>query len=442
MNDEELGQFLRSEVPAPKAEYWSNIDAILTEANDGQKEESEPDWETEPEIIRLTDMDRNLIPIRHRTRTLWLSMAAAIFVIIGGFAVALITENNNNTATAANSDDQSGDGQTDGEAIINSETTEPTTPTEAAEQAGDDDSDDADSGAGDGAEGPDTDPASETTVATDDDAVYWDFTYGSTINMRSEPSFTGPVIGRWAGDEQGILGTGRTEVVDGYEWAELTYQWALDGDRQTGWVGREFIDVSTAPPDINDPVFTEGEPRLWNFAAAGSVFSRSWPGFGGLIESSWAGDEQGIEGTGRTAMANGFQWIELASGEERGESWVARDFLELADLDWLIDCYSSGGDAMVLDFSDDAMTFVGALRITTDFGIDYYGVAGARTVGTAFDVAVQPNGEKDVDLQEWLATAEGMSAGNLTFVDAVSCNQMPQAISELEEAVLTYPELP
>lgn len=83
-HDDELGEFLRSEVPEPGADYWSNIDSML-DGVESQREEIVTNVQTDDNVIRLTDMTvTQTPPVTHpQNRSARLLVAAALVVVVG-----------------------------------------------------------------------------------------------------------------------------------------------------------------------------------------------------------------------------------------------------------------------------------------------------------------------------------------------------------------------
>lgn len=198
-----------------------------------------------------------------------------------------------------------------------------------------------------------------------------------------------------------------------------------------------------ASPESGEGVPLPDElPHVWRFVSDGEVNYRAEPGLSGELIGTWAGFESGIQGTGRRAMADGFEWIELAATEGRDSGWVARDFIELdPEIDGL-ECFDRADAGMALRFSPDIETFVGAYREAVEGDIVYYAVAGRRHDGTLFTVAIQQDGTDEVITEEWMANREGMSTLSFGLLPALRCAQMAERTVELNAIVTTYPPIP
>lgn len=138
---DELGDFLRSEVPEPKADYWDGIDAMLHRVEQEQaeaaggasdnaattstghhlrsvtplSEEIIDETQTDDGLIRLTDMANPANPTRisDRRRHLPLLVAAALIAVVGlGSFFALAQDQDPTTINAANED-----GSADGDSV-------------------------------------------------------------------------------------------------------------------------------------------------------------------------------------------------------------------------------------------------------------------------------------------------------------------------------------
>ncbi len=108
-HDDELGAFLRSEVPEPRADYWDGIDAMLRRVEDERtsaratsdpspgtgdrhlsvvtpvSDESAPDSQTDDDMLRLTDMTHTTAPAPTSIHQRFLPVlaAAAVAVVVG-----------------------------------------------------------------------------------------------------------------------------------------------------------------------------------------------------------------------------------------------------------------------------------------------------------------------------------------------------------------------
>ena len=107
MNDDELRDALRGEVPPPAAGYWDRIDAMLEAAAGGQQSGSKAssgEMETPGEVIRLTDMNEQQPTPAKST----LLAAAALVAVVGVGAVAFaVTGNDSDPNVLLVSDDSS-----------------------------------------------------------------------------------------------------------------------------------------------------------------------------------------------------------------------------------------------------------------------------------------------------------------------------------------------
>jgi hypothetical protein len=108
------------------------------------------------------------------------------------------------------------------------------------------------------------------------------------------------------------------------------------------------------------------------------------------------------------------------------------------------DCFSGDSLTMVLDFSADAETFTGALRITTDGVDEYQAVAGRRRPagGTVFRVAVQRLGIGGDRTEVWTAGKSGMDLGDGTTLPDADCTKIAAQIRDLRVNVKEFPAVP
>ena len=206
-----------------------------------------------------------------------------------------------------------------------------------------------------------------------------------------------------------------------------------------------LFDVLTQPaaePDIDGPVviLPSEDPIIWRFTT-GPVNYRVTPGLGTEIIDQWAGDEIGVRGTGGRAIGNGYRWVELAAVGGRQSGWVAQDFIEPDPTFSGRLCYRTDQTAMVLDFNDDAETFVGGIRTDGQVAVEFFGVSGRRSDGTLFAARVQNAQTGGIGEQEWTAFRDGMST-NLGLLEITDCTAMSAAVSEIDSNVASYPALP
>lgn len=207
------------------------------------------------------------------------------------------------------------------------------------------------------------------------------------------------------------------------------------------------------PTPIPEPTATpEPPPAVWQVVdtvdrlnlrreptTLASVVTELAPGTGGLI------------GTGETATADGFDWIELAATDDRESGWVAVDFLvpdESAVAPATGDrvCFHSEIGArtvtVIMDFSPDAETFTGGVRSVLETEITYWAASGRRTdSGSVFGVAVQVLGA-ELRTEQWLSGAAGVTLGDDTAVEAVDCGEVPGPVESIEATVTEFPDTP
>lgn len=78
----------------------------------------------------------------------------------------------------------------------------------------------------------------------------------------------------------------------------------------------------------------EKDPEVQMWAVVDSVTSlnmRADPTTSAVIVAILGPGESGLAGTGETATANGFDWVEIAADGERPAGWAAVDFLVAED---------------------------------------------------------------------------------------------------------------
>ena len=206
-----------------------------------------------------------------------------------------------------------------------------------------------------------------------------------------------------------------------------------------------LFDVLNQPvvePDIDGPVviLPSEDPIIWRFTT-GPVNYRVTPGLGTEIIDQWAGDEIGVRGTGGRAIGTGYRWVELAAADGRPSGWVAQDFIEPDPTFSGRLCYRTDQTAMVLDFSDDAETFVGGLRTNGEAAVEYFGLSGRRSEGTLFAARVQNAETGGIGEQQWSAFRDGMST-DLGLLEITDCAAMSDAVTEIDANIASYPALP
>ncbi|MEM9200058.1 MAG: hypothetical protein AAGC53_00280 [Actinomycetota bacterium] len=426
MNDDELGAFLRSEIPDAGVGYWDAIDARIEAAAAVEVPKVTPTEpvQTEAEVVRLTGMQTTTESLRNRRTPLLAAMAAAI-VLIGGLAF-VVNRGDDSTTTIDPAID--GSAPDDTTPPITAPTT--TVPTTTA---------------------PDSvapEPATPTTVPTPLPGVGQEtlptvepFTVvaldGAPTALNETPGFGGD------GDEvsdpdEVLMATGVRVLIDHREWLQVTRTAGF-----TGWV--EAIDVQLT----GDEDTREGSEPLPSTAPAqlevgrgGELEVLDQPGFvGNQIGSAEIGVT--VDFTGERSLASGFEWFEVVVDGVTG--WVMANTVQpIGTIASSRECYSDGDAVLFLDFTDDAATFTGALAYLD--GVE--AVAGVRG-GTGFFVATSPIGSGEepdgpiVNQEAWQAFAEGMSVGERAFLDFVECPTVQTEVDQLDRLVGgSYPAFP
>ncbi|MEM9134995.1 MAG: hypothetical protein AAF962_14565 [Actinomycetota bacterium] len=368
-HDDELGAFLRSEVPEPGAGYWDGIDAMLRRVEDERADDAAPfeaapsapetgepgltavppvteeslgRVHTDENVIRLTDMTTNTtgLPARNRGNVLVLAAAALIAVLGLGAIFTILSGDPSTTIDADFADDG---------------TPGPTTPAP-------DDGDDGSPAEGDGA---------ATTDAVSPGSVWL---YAPEIIEREE--FPRPFLA--IGDD--------AEPYDGQIWASVLIATGEEGPfNDDTWA--EFDGLGQ--PDIWLPLSTlvqqaEGlppvEPSLVEVIADTSTppeaFANGVPAIGTVISS-----------TGIRAEFDGEPWILIDDPDFPyfiEESVVAATSLTGGNVGGRR-CYSDGVVTYTFEFSADGGTFTG-WQVPVGFADDADGLPAA-------DLPFAPGGE-------------------------------------------------
>lgn len=479
MTDDELGRYLRDEVPGPRPGYWDEIDDRLAGAAEERGATPSPlpgpgsdEGDTNGSVIRLRDMNHRS-PRTQRSLLIGAAAAAAV-VILAGFAVAL-------TRTGGTDDDSIiTDAAESSTTTSSSTTTEPTVDEPVPSTSG-------------------TAGAADTTVPAepiDDDrrcyqgtdlgldvTAYVDF--GDEVDGGTEATIVERSIlrtGEFYSIGEGVVapdGTFTGEFRNMTEGTRFPAVFVAVGERglsladdvyvlraDCGPLADDLADIEATAYSIDSFEETNApeieylpdvEPQFWTVVADGPVDARLQPGLAGELAGQYQPGDTNLVGSGRSARVTGTIWIEIAGGEERAPTWIVADVLEPVD-DPGRECFASENRAtvVVLEFSDDVETFTGALVVRTageetnfvdpDTGLvetTYFSAAGRRTdAGTIFDVNVLDLDRDETVTEEWRAFPDGLSAADRGFYEPTACAGITAEIAQIQGSVDAYPALP
>lgn len=103
MNEEELGEALRREIPTPKTGYWDEIDrrlaAAAQDATAGASDDGKDSGigDTDASVIRLTHMEDTQATKTSASQKTWLLAAAAALVMIVGVGIGVLVNDDDST---------------------------------------------------------------------------------------------------------------------------------------------------------------------------------------------------------------------------------------------------------------------------------------------------------------------------------------------------------
>ena len=193
----------------------------------------------------------------------------------------------------------------------------------------------------------------------------------------------------------------------------------------------------------------EPEPALpvWQVVeTVDNLNLRSDPTTSAEILANFGPGDSGITGTGQTATADGFDWVEIAADEGRPPGWVAAQFVVPDESVVSRVCFNtadgSGATTIALDFGADANTFTGGMRTVTSDELQYDAVAARRLEGTTFAVTVQsvPGGAERTE--EWISGTAGMVIDGDKSIGAANCADINEFVMSIDISVTTYPDIP
>ncbi len=225
--DDELGAFLRDEVPEPGAGYWDRIDASLAAAGnprvDGavSREKIPVDRETDAEVIRLTNMNETSKSEPAPAYVWILGAAAALLLVVVGGAFLLSQAIGDGDEIVAGSDDAAS--TDDGASAVPTSAAVPPTvgvttvppvltppPPDTAPPPA-----------------PTAAPASTGATVPADAVVFLEdatpMIYGvvGDVDARLAPGVGAGVFATFAEGDIRFASTGRRAAADGFEWVEL-----------------------------------------------------------------------------------------------------------------------------------------------------------------------------------------------------------------------------
>ncbi len=208
--------------------------------------------------------------------------------------------------------------------------------------------------------------------------------------------------------------------------------------------------LPTAIVEPTTPPTPTPTPETWRVVdTVDRLNLRAEPSTSAAIVFELAPGTGGLVATGETATADGRDWIELAPDDEREGGWVAVEFVvreePVESTDARVCFHTEAGaqtTTVVMDFSEDAETFGGGVRVASGTEITYWGVAGVRTDGgSVFRVSVQVL-DAEQRVEEWVSGAAGVVLGDDTAVDAVDCATVPGPVEAIDATVTELPEPP
>lgn len=157
----------------------------------------------------------------------------------------------------------------------------------------------------------------------------------------------------------------------------------------------------------------------------------------------------GLEGSGQTADADGFTWLQILPDGDRPGGWVAANFVvpdDTAPVALPRNCFhteeGSNATTVALQFSADAETFTGGIRLVTGTDVEYQAVAGRRVGGTIFTVNVQRLGVGQDRVEEWTSGPAGIVLGDGSAVAAGTCDAVSDLVASIDVNVTSYPAVP
>lgn len=501
MNDDELGRFLRDEVPEPGEGYWEQIDARIAAAS-AERGATAPGvtdaTQTDENVIRLTGMNDTIESPRSRLGPALVALAAAL-VLIAGVGFGLTTSGDGEESaevatTGGDTEDTSDDGSDDGESASTDDggTADESDGTDATDGAPLDLGDAELPGIAPGeyvVVGPETveaklnpitdeagldaffEPGADVLSATGRRALYQDVEFlEMVVDADAKPLWfpagsvlligeTLPTLDR-SQVEVWEFGSARLIAAPGLADAGEFSASAGDLLNATGRRAlvdhREWLQVSVAGERrwvLTTEVVPVGDVRgvetlgaidaaEWEVGRGGELEILDRPGFDAPLVG---GVEIGgiVSGTGARALADGLEWYEVLIAEGQF-GWVMANTVQAPDTIQGSSrlCYADGTDVLAITFSDDAESFSGAFA----FGDSVEAVAGVR-LGSDFLVAIEPLGAAEeagfeVGQETWRAFAEGLSIGERAFLEFVECRTVQAAVDQLDALVGSYPDAP
>ena len=342
--DDELGRFLRDEVPGPGPGYWEEIDRRLAAAADGAPptvEISGDGRDTDAEVIRLTDMTMRP-ESRFSNAGPLLAAAAAVLIVVAG-AGFLLTRGGDDGLTEVATDDgaTTDDGSTDDGAT-----------TDDGAAIGD-----ADDG-GESGEGTAVAPpairwcyqggelgqgvtayadlsaplAEEPTVRISARTVLGDETFYEVVEGTAFPdggTVDGEFVDLATGARFPAMFVSVTE--DSLTLADDVFVEPAECAALADDIADIDANLATLADEISDGTDVEAlpadTPLVWDIDADGEVFGRSEPGLGAEIVRTYQRTDTNLFGTGQRATADDITWIEIDGTPDAasGSTWWVRE---------------------------------------------------------------------------------------------------------------------
>ncbi len=447
MNDDELSEFLMGEVPEPRGDFWGDLRGRLDEAAEDQSVGAANDVdinivddtddtqvlqaeenEAEDEESGSTVIDLSAARERRNRRwgdgALWRSAAAAVVLIAGG-AIAFNSLGGDDVQTAASESDGS---ESDGSEET-AESVEGADEPDDEGPASTDDLSDPDDGEAVGSDG---DTASEDPGQGDDTGVvqlpdnepaWWTPTTQAEVRFTpsDDDTFT------YAPRALALLSTGSRVSVDGVERIQID---VLGAD--TAWVrADQLIRLGDTTPPIQAETYAPVE--------TGSAELQRIPGGDQELATLNASDQ--ITSTGRRALVDGSEWIEVEFLGV-GIGWVLGEQVAPTSDNQSVgqrQCLANGGDILIVDFTDvERISLTGALAV----GDSISTLSGARLTDPSATLATfgmnvtavgaAEDGGNPTVAEEWQGDASTITTAAGTVYTSVPCSDVTERVRQID----------
>ncbi len=453
--DDELGAFLRSEIPTSGPGYWDDIEARLHQLEAEQDDiESRPqadpehvdpehavadhavpepglqavpeiselsplDVQTDANVIRLRDM-RHPEPIPKHNRTLLPMLAAAAVVVIavagGLFALA---QNQPDVQIDAASPEGSEQSRTDTSGTDTPGTDAPGTDTPETDTPGTDTPE---------TDTPDTDSASDQEAITDESTVPDRTVEEGSVWITSSTELIQGMLSPAGEPMEGqfsifpLIATGQQAEANDRVWFEMI----PFRQQPATWYPADLLEKVADPlPSV--------EPSMVVVLAESPVTRGLAPDVADIAKP---GDT--LSATGIRASADGVDWVLIDS---EIPFWVTDESVAFFDDEGIEgfdrrQCFGDDDSLLVVDFSADAVSFTARFNYLDSTLL----ASGIRTstadplfvVDTSAIGSAEENGEPVIVRERWEATDAGIVAGDRGSVPLISCDTMTEEVGGLE----------